>query len=91
MNGPVDRDLVLGLLEDKSLSYREVARRASCSDFSVRSIARRASGDSRPMKSRAAREEESESLGIGGWLVVAGMFVVPAIAVWFASRKRGIE
>jgi hypothetical protein len=39
MRAGVDRALVAHLLLDQSLSYREVARRANCSDWSVRSIA----------------------------------------------------
>jgi DNA-binding Lrp family transcriptional regulator len=41
---PVDRDLVERLLQDESLSFREIARRADCSDWSVRSIARDLAG-----------------------------------------------
>lgn len=37
--------LVERLLEDDSLSFREVARRANCSDWSVRSIAREIAAD----------------------------------------------
>jgi hypothetical protein len=40
MRASVDRELVEQLLQDESLSYREIARRANCSDFSVRTIAR---------------------------------------------------
>jgi hypothetical protein len=47
---PVNRAIVEELLADETLSYKEIARRASCSDFSVRTIARELSGDPRPMK-----------------------------------------
>ena len=46
----VNHALVAELLADESLSYKEIARQASCSDFSVRTIARKLSGDDRPMK-----------------------------------------
>lgn len=36
----VNRDLIVQLLADEMLSFREIARRASCSDWTVRSIAR---------------------------------------------------
>jgi hypothetical protein len=36
----VDHRLIVELLEDESLSFREIGRRASCSDWTVRSIAR---------------------------------------------------
>ena len=39
MNRSVDHALVEALLRNGSLSYREIARQAGCSDWTVRSIA----------------------------------------------------
>jgi hypothetical protein len=57
---PVNHALVERLLADETLSYKEIARRASCSDFSVRTIARKLSGDDRPMKTPRVQNETDE-------------------------------
>jgi len=57
---PVNHALVEQLLADETLSYKEIARRASCSDFSVRTIARKLSGDDRPMKTPRVRNDNNE-------------------------------
>jgi hypothetical protein len=38
VSAPIDRKLVARLLQDETLSFREVARRANCSDWSARAI-----------------------------------------------------
>jgi hypothetical protein len=84
----VDRAHVERLLEDASLTYREVARRAGCSDWSVRAIERELAGDSRPMK-RAGHERDDggeESLGFAGWAALTGFVAVLGFAVWLAMR-----
>jgi hypothetical protein len=79
MSTPVDRDLVAHLLEDETLSYREIARRANCSDWSVRSIAR--SHDSYD-------EEPAEPMTRGQWVVVAGIVALVLGAMCFAAWRR---
>jgi hypothetical protein len=65
MSKPVNRALVEELLADESLSYKEIARQADCSDWSVRSIDRERSGGP-PMKTprgpRHVDESESKNL-----------------------------
>jgi hypothetical protein len=46
----VDYVLLDQLLADESLSFRECAERAGCSDWSARQRYRKLSGDDRPMK-----------------------------------------
>lgn len=72
----VDRAFVEQLLEDQSLSYREIARRAGCSDWSVRAIARERSGDARPMKSDRENDAAPGTVGWGISLVVFALFVL---------------
>ena len=74
MTGRVDRAFVQELLEDESLSYREIARQAGCSDWTVRSIAR---GDDRPMKRAGGFEGDAETTP-AGWVpfvVIAAVLV----------------
>jgi len=86
----VDRDLVTRLLEDDSLSFREIARRANCSDWSVRAIARDLAGDERPMKrERGARDDYRDGdgdvpLGLAGLGVIVAVFVG---AIWWSARR----
>ena len=63
----VNRALVVELLSDGSLSYREIARRAACSDFSVRAIARSidANGDD--------ADRTPEPLTPRDWFAIAGI------------------
>jgi len=56
----VDRAFVQELLADETLSYKEIARRADCSDWSVRSIDRKRNGGP-PMKASRARHDCAES------------------------------
>jgi hypothetical protein len=77
----VDRALVAELLADESLSYREIARRAQCSDWSVRSIARElADGQS------TVSHLQEESLTPGEWGIFAGITLVIFGVLWWASR-----
>lgn len=83
----VDRDLVERLLEDESLSYREIARRAGCSDWTIRNIARRLYGDPTPMKRPRSRSSSEEASGTAGWGVLFGMAALFGGLIWFASRR----
>lgn len=71
MRKRADHETVERLLQDESLSFREIARRANCSDWTVRSIARRQSGvesyDGLP---------EPEPLTAGEWAIVVGIGVL---------------
>lgn len=75
MRGSVDRELVHRLLQDESLSFREIARRARCSDFSVRSIAREldylADGDAAEPEPLTATEGWIVALIFGGMCYAA--------------------
>lgn len=94
---PVDHALVEQLLADETLSYKEIARRASCSDFSVRTIARKLSGDDRPMKTprvdRYADPAESQDVQpltgaemAIGWGVAVLFFIGLVALSWYARR-----
>ncbi|MCL5258700.1 MAG: helix-turn-helix domain-containing protein [Firmicutes bacterium] len=88
MNEPVDRALIERLLENNSLSYREIARRAGCSDWSARSIARHLNNDPRPMKARCYEpdDDSDESWGLGGWIIIAGLGAAVIGALWWGMR-----
>lgn len=83
----VDRVLVEELLADGCLSYREIGRRAQCSDFAVRAIARQLSGDLRPMKSARRSHDNEEPLSASGWATIAGMAVVLLGLLWWVARR----
>jgi|GEM_PF-5060325 len=85
MSGPADRALIEQLLEDGSLSYREIGRRAGCSDWTVRSVARQLTCDVRPMK-RGARRDNDESNGFVGWFVLVGIIGLFIGALWLGAR-----
>ena len=97
MSKPVNRALVEELLADESLSYKEIARQADCSDWSVRSIDRERSGGP-PMKtSRGPRhvdasefEEPSRPLTGAemaiGWGVAVLFFIGLVALSWYARR-----
>lgn len=85
---PVDRDLVSRLLDDAALSYREIGRRANCSDFAIREIARALGKERRMKRARsAALPHDDEPLGLTGWAVLIGICAVFIGALWFAARK----
>jgi hypothetical protein len=89
----VDRDLVTRLLDDESLSFREIGRRANCSDWSVRAIARDLAGEDRPMKrERHARDDyrngdDDEPLGIAAWGILVAVAAVFFGAIWCSARR----
>lgn len=88
---PVDHALVEQLLADETLSYKEIARRASCSDFSVRTIARKLSGDDRPTKRVSDLSPEildhcDELPSWAGWALFGGLVAAIGGAIWLASR-----
>lgn len=91
---PVNRALVEELLLDEALSYREVARRAGCSDWSVRAIDRERSGGP-PMKARSflshgEPEEPSRQLTGAetaiGWGIAIVFFVGFLALSWYGRR-----
>lgn len=90
MRGSVDRALVEQLLEIESLSYREIARQAGCSDWSVRSIARdlARSGEA---ATRGSDEKPHEPAGLAAWLVFAGFVASIVGAIWFAGRQPPLD
>lgn len=97
MSEPVDYALLDELLADESLSLRECARRAGCSDWTARQRSREISGDDRPMKTpRANRQEERESQDVPPltgteqavvWSVIA-VIVIGIIALGWYSRRN---
>lgn len=88
MSGRVDHNLVEELLQDETLSLREIARRADCSDWTVRRIARELDGDYRPIKSGDAQSaDDPESLpGVFGWIGLAVTVTVVGLMVWAGLR-----
>jgi DNA-binding Lrp family transcriptional regulator len=77
MRAGVDRALIAHLLRDQSLSYREIARRANCSDWSVRSIARQLDDDVPEKVAEPAQLSGAEwgaILGISALIVGASCF-----------------
>jgi hypothetical protein len=76
MSSSVDRELVMRLLRDESLSFREIARRANCSDWSVRSIVREIDGDDSFL--------ETDPPALAQWVIGAVIFVVLMGAVCYA-------
>ncbi len=88
MSEPIDRDLIVRLLQEESLSYREIARRSGASDWSVRSVARKLSGDDRPMRRRPRGSLDDGDQGSGrfGLAVFAGAVALFGGLLWLASR-----
>lgn len=84
----LDRALIASLLQDESLSFREIARRADCSDWSVRAVARELVGDNRPMKNASAPKNScnNEPQAKAGWAAIGIFLSVFAGATWLASR-----
>jgi hypothetical protein len=79
----VDRALVLRLLLDESLSYREIARRANCSDWSVRFIAREVDAD----RLTDDLAEPCEPLTATEWWIFGGIVVLIVGGVCFAAWR----
>jgi hypothetical protein len=77
----VDRDLVARLLREGSLSYREIARRAQCSDWSVRSIAREFT-----VSQPRVEQPQQEPLTPVEWGIVAGITAVFFGGIWLLGR-----
>jgi hypothetical protein len=77
----VDHALIGHLLQDETLSYREIARRAQCSDFSVRAIAHALSvtdsGDDPPTEPLTLRE----------WSIGAVVMVLIFGGIWLLARR----
>jgi hypothetical protein len=87
----VDRDLVEELLNDESLSFREIARQADCSDWTVRSIARDVAGDDRPMKHHAPRVGDEAPASVAVWPIVASVVAVFAGVIWLVLRRPPLD
>jgi hypothetical protein len=77
----VDHALVERLLEDGSLSYREISRIANCSDWSVRSIAREIDSD------QSRDYAESEPLSPRDWAIFGGVVVAMFGGIWLLARR----
>jgi len=73
--------LVEDLLQDRTLSYREIARRAACSDFSVRSIARELNA------SNGVDKTPIEPLTLREWGILAAVVAVIFGGIWLLSRQ----
>jgi len=82
VSAPVDRELVMRLLQDDSLSFREIARRANCSDWSVRSIARDLDGNG------SSDSATSEPLTLSGCAVGIGVAILIFGGLWLVARRR---
>ena len=86
----IDRELVARLLENETLSYREIAREAGCSDWSVRAIARNLAGDSRPMKTNACEpiDPEDPPGSLGGLIVCASLILALPLTFMVLARSK---
>jgi hypothetical protein len=82
MKAPIDRALVTSLLADQSLSYREIARLADCSDWSVRSIARQLDHDG------TEEVPNPEPLTAFEWWVVLGVGALVIAGLSFAAWRK---
>lgn len=97
MSEPVNYALLDELLADESLSLRECARRAGCSDWSARRRFRELSGDDREMKTpRITRHSERESHDIRPltgkeqaimWTVIAVIAIGIIALGWYVRRN----
>jgi hypothetical protein len=97
MGEPVDYALLDQLLADESLSLRECARRARCSDWTARQRSRELSGDGRPMKTpRHYRRDEYQSQDIPPltateqaimWSVIAAIVIGLTALGWYVRRN----
>lgn len=84
MSAPVDRDLVAHLLQDETLSFREIARQANCSDWSVRSIAKELNSD--PLAGNGI-EAESEPLTPRDWMIFGGILIAIFGGIWLLAGR----
>lgn len=75
------------LLDDPTRSYRSIADEFGVSDWSVRAVARRLNDDPRPMKSPRRIPRDDESLGVGGWVILATIGAVLAGLIVQAARR----
>ena len=57
----VDRERIVDLLADESLSFRAIGRMTGASDWSVRRIAREIAGNETPMKRRYTSQDDAPS------------------------------
>jgi hypothetical protein len=77
----VNRDLIVQLLADTTLPYREIARQADCSDWTVRSIAKQLDDfwtyDS----------EQTEPLSTTGFCTVVGIGILIVVGVCVAAWR----
>ncbi len=83
MSTAVDRALVLRLLQDETLSFREIARRSNCSDWSVRFIARDTEVDPRTDD----LGDPCEPLTPTEWWIFAGIAALVAGGLCFAAWR----
>lgn len=81
----VNRALVEDLLRDTDLSYREIARRANCSDFSVRAISQKLADAQHDGPPNAAI---SEPLTVYEWCVVGAVAVAIFGGIWLLAQQR---
>lgn len=89
MRGSVNRDFVANLLQDGSLSYREIARRANCSDWSVRAIAREMdAGYSGSATDGASPDEPLTALE---WAIFGGIVILVFGGIWFAASRTPLD
>jgi hypothetical protein len=86
---PEDYDRIATMLQDGSLSYREIGRQTGVSDWTIRKIARELDGDPRPMRSPHSEPSDSgtdEASALTGWIVFAVVVGCFAIMIWAGAR-----
>jgi len=87
---PADRARIAELLQDESLSFREIARRCGYSDHTVRRIWREITHDPRPIRNNRGFQpsENTESHpSAAGAVAVASLIGLLIIAAWAFMRQ----
>lgn len=83
----VDRAKVAELLlSDEALSGREIARRCSCSEFSVRTV-KRDLERSGHLSRHAPHYDDDPTAAVSSWLVFAVLVVGIAGVLWLVARQ----
>ena len=101
---PADRARIAELLQDESLSFREIARRCGYSDHTVRRIWREITHDPRPIRNTRSNQQreraepffaqplDSEELPpAAGWVIYGAGAILLTLMVWAYLRQTPPE
>ncbi|MFY9718578.1 MAG: hypothetical protein WAK16_02935 [Candidatus Cybelea sp.] len=84
-----DYDRIATMLQDTSLSYREIGRQTGVSDWTIRKIARELDGDPHPMRSPHSERRSQggdEASDMTGWIVLTVVVGCFAMMIWAGVR-----